>query len=99
MTNKTWPSDGSPDEIFRKALEAIEGDHPVHGALIVAWHSVNESGSGTLRYLHTDNDGRNLTALLSDITFENHISKRSIFGNGNAKVDEVYPIRRVAEGS
>lgn len=97
MTDKTWPGDGSPDEIFRKALEAIGSDHPVHGSLVVAWHSVNESGSGTLRYLHTDTDGRNLTALLSDLAFENHISRRSIFGNGNAKVDEVYPIRKADE--
>jgi hypothetical protein len=98
MTEKpNWSGDGSPEEIFQKALETMKGDHPVEGALVVAWYSRNEDGSGTLRYLHTGSDGRNLTALLSDLTFEFHISRRSIFGDDRAKVDVVYPVRKAGE--
>lgn len=87
---KTWSGDGSPDEIFRKASAAMESDHPVCGTLVVAWYSRNESGAVTLRYLLTSEDGARYTALLSDLSFENHISRRYIFGNGLAKIDEVY---------
>jgi hypothetical protein len=95
-----WPCDGSPEEIFRRASEAMKGDHPLCGTLVVAWYSRNEKGSGTLRYLHTTDDGAHLTALLSDLSFENHIARRSIFGNGNTKVDEVYPnLKQSNDGS
>lgn len=97
MTDATWPGDGSPEEIFRKASEAIKSDRPVHGTLVVAWYSRNEGSGVTLRYLHTTADGGHLTALLSDLTFENHISRRSIFGDDRTKVDVVYPIHKADE--
>ena|ERR1035438_3285513 len=84
--------DGTPYEILRKALKLMKGKYPPVNAMIVAWYSQNERGSGTMTYLFTANGGERLTALLSDLTFENHISRRDIYGK-NHVADEVYPNR------
>lgn len=100
MTDKktvlaTPVGDGAPEEILQKALEAIKGDHPPNGAMVVAWYSFNKDGDGTMRYLFSAADGGHLTALLSDLAFENHISRRSIFGDHREKqIDVVYPARK-----
>lgn len=83
-------SDGTPEEILRKALEDIEKYPPVN-AMLICWYSKNENGSGIMRYLHSTADGPDMTALLSDMTFENHISKRSMFGR--YAIDVVYPAK------
>ena len=84
--------DGAPLEILEKAAIAFK-EHPPINAMIVAWYSKNEKGSGTLRYLLTDAGGSQMTALLSDMTFENHIARREIFGKERIAVDEVYPVK------
>ena len=82
--------DGSPSEILKKAEEEMLGKHPPVNAMIIGWYSTNEKGSITMRYLHWEIGGSDLTALLSDLAFENHILRRSIFGN-TPDVYEVYP--------
>jgi hypothetical protein len=85
--------DGSPETILEKAAVAFK-KHPPINAMIVAWYSQNEKGSGTLRYLLTDAGGGHMTALLSDMAFENHIARRGIFGKETvASIDEVYPAK------
>lgn len=82
--------DGSPEQILAKAREEFK-KHPPINAMIVAWYSRNDNGTGTMRYLHTEVDGPHLTALLSDLDFENHIARRSMFGR--YAVDAVYPMK------
>lgn len=85
-------SDGNPEQILAKAIEEIQKFPPTN-AMVIAWYSQSQDGSGIMRYLHSSADGPSLTALTSDLAFELHISRRSIFGR-NPAVDVVYPIQK-----
>jgi hypothetical protein len=82
--------DGTPVEILQKALVEI-GKHPPVNGMVIAWYSTNKDNEGTLRYLWTHAGGRTegLVALLSDIAFEDHLSRRAIFGR--YQPDVIYP--------
>jgi hypothetical protein len=90
---KKTDGDGSPTQILRKTLKEFKR-HPPIGPMVIAWYSKNDVGSVTMRYLHAGGDGGHLTALLSDLAFENHVSRRSIFGKYPEKCDEVYSVRK-----
>lgn len=87
----TTGGDGTPEEILRKAIEEIKKRYPPLNAMIIAWYSENEKGNRIIRYLFSNSHGPDLTALISDLAFENHISRRSIFGNPD--VYEVYQMQ------
>jgi hypothetical protein len=85
-------ADGTPEQVLLKALSDIKEKHPVDGELIVCWYSNNDHGEQTLRYYYATSEnrdsGKSMTALLSDMDFEYHINRRSIFGR--QKTDVVY---------
>lgn len=79
---------GTPEQILALALEEIKKYPPVN-AMVIAWYSKKENGTGVMRYLHSTADGGHMTSLISDLAFENHISRRSIYGK--YEVDVTHP--------